>query len=398
MTLADLHIPYTLPAVLLLTAFFLKLPTFVRFWRVPDVRSTTLLLLLAAGVFVSVPPASIAAINRVTGVPNLAAPWVYSLLTAFCGSCLTMIITWREEPSPKRRRRVRLVWSIYLGIIVALWATFVLADTSVERIYDLDTYYANTPFMREHILLYLVAHMVSALVAAYMIWTWLGRVSAPWLRAGLMCLQMGYASGLVFDVTKLAAVGARWTDTNWDKLSTHLAPPFALFDAILVAIGFIIPQAGPYLQERRRTAVEYKTLYPLWRTLRSLDPAPARVRMGPLSPMDVRLLVLRNGIRDGLLRLLPYLDEDRRRHAHRLALAAGHTDAQATALAAAADITAAVNAFHASPISPEDSEDATHASSDLLDLAPISLALRDRATVDAIRRQAATTERAASLE
>ncbi|CAM5320483.1 hypothetical protein SGRIM128S_01975 [Streptomyces griseomycini] len=80
-----------------------------------------------------------------------------------------MIMRWREEPSHRRRRRMRRVYAIYAGVIAALWGTFLLAEAPVARIYDLDTYYATTPWMREHILLYLVAHMVSSLVAASML-------------------------------------------------------------------------------------------------------------------------------------------------------------------------------------------------------------------------------------
>ncbi|MGW4227560.1 hypothetical protein ACWEG1_29340 [Streptomyces bauhiniae] len=57
-------------------ALALKAPTFLRAWQDSDVRATTLLLLLAAAVFVSVPPAVIHRVNTVTGVPNLAAAWV----------------------------------------------------------------------------------------------------------------------------------------------------------------------------------------------------------------------------------------------------------------------------------------------------------------------------------
>ncbi len=44
---------------------------------------------------------------------------------------------------------MRGVVSVYAGVIVALWVLFALADVPVERLRDLDTYYANTPFMRE---------------------------------------------------------------------------------------------------------------------------------------------------------------------------------------------------------------------------------------------------------
>jgi hypothetical protein len=304
--LNDLHLPYALPTALLLGGLSVKFPTFLRAWRAPDVRATWLVLMWASAVFLSVAPASIHKINTVTGVPNIAAPWVYSLLTAFCGACLTMIITWREEPSPRRQSRVRLVWVTYTSIIVALWTTFLLADVPTERIYDLDTYYANTPWMREHILLYLLAYMVSTLVSAWMIWTWISKVRAKCLKAGLVFLQAGYAFGLVFDFTKLVAIGARWAGTDWDFLSVKVAPPFAILGATLVATGFILPVVGPFLQKWPREQATYWILVPLSRAIRGVAPSSAKARVGRFAPLDLRLMQRQQHIHDGLLRLAPY--------------------------------------------------------------------------------------------
>ncbi|MFD8913314.1 MAB_1171c family putative transporter [Streptomyces sp. NPDC059575] len=337
-------IPYAVPAVLLALALALKTPTFVRAWKDPDVRATTLLLLLAAAVFVSVSPAGIHGINTATGVPNIAAPWVYSLLTAFCGSCLAMVVTWRDEPSPRRGRTIRRIWLIYTGIVVALWITFLLADVPDERVHDLDTYYACEPWMRWHILLYLLAHMVSALVAAYLIRTWISRVRDAWLKAGLVFLQAGYAFGLVFDIAKFAAVGARWTGTDWDWLSTRLAPPFAILDATLVGIGFIVPQAGPFLEKWTRDRISFHRLRPLESALRVVGPSAAPARVGRLAPLDLKLLQRRQRIHDGLLRLAPLLDEDVWQRSYDVARAAGHDERTALGVAGAVTVRAALTA------------------------------------------------------
>ncbi|WCN05063.1 MAB_1171c family putative transporter [Streptomyces sp. M92] len=394
MSLSSLHIPYALPAVLLILALSLKTPTFVRAWKDPDVRATSLLLLLASAVFLSVAPASIHQINTVTGVPNIAAPWVYSLLTAFCGSCLTMVITWRDEPSPRRRARIRRIWLIYTGIVVALWATYLLADVPAERIYDLDTYYATEPWMREHILLYLAAHMVSALVAAYMIWKWISKVTDAWLKAGLVFLQAGYAFGLVFDVAKLAAVGARWAGVNWDWLSTRLAPPFAILDASLVGIGFILPQGGPFLQKWIRDQRTYRRLRPLARAIRRVAPSAARARVGRFAPLDLRLLQRQQRIHDGLLRLAPHVDAELLRCAFDEARAAGHRDERARGIAGAIAVRAALEAFLTPAADADDDRAASSARIDsgLDDIEAIARAFRQPRTVDAIRQRVVTTE------
>lgn len=396
MSLTSFHIPYTLPIVLLILALSLKTPTFVRAWKDPDVRATTLLLLLASTVFLSVAPASIHRINTMTGVPNIAAPWVYSLLTAFCASCLTMVITWRDQPSPRRSTRIRRIWLIYLGIIFGLWVTFLLADAPSERIYDLDTFYASEPWMREHILLYLGAHMVSALVAAYMIWKWIPKVRGAWLKAGLVFLQAGYAFGLVFDVAKLVAIGARWAGGNLDWLSTKVAPPFAILDASLVGIGFILPQGGPFLQKWVRDQLTYRRLRPLARALRTVAPPAARARIGRFAPLDLRLLQRQQRIHDALLRLAPFLDAVLHQWAYEEARTAGHRSEHARGIAGAIAIRAAVDASTAPPSGEGQkggrSAEAAGMPTDLLDLEAIARAFQRPRTVETVRQRAALRE------
>ncbi|MER6348733.1 MAB_1171c family putative transporter [Streptomyces sp. NPDC001595] len=343
-TRAISHLPYALPTVLLLAGLGAKLPTFLRSWRNPDVRATWFVLLWASGVFLSVAPSSIHRINAVTGVPNIAAPWIYSLLAGFCGACLAMIITWREEPSDRRRRRIRWVWLIHAGIITALWVTFLLAEVPEERIYDLDTYYATTPWMREHILLYLLEYLTSTVVSAWMIWTWISQVGARWLKTGLVFLQAGYAFGVVFAVAKLTAVGARWTGRDWDTLSVDVAPPFAILGATLVAVGFLLPLVGPFLQTWPREQNCHWALRPLARLMDAVGPSAARARVGRFAPLDLRLMQRRQHIHDGLLRLAPYVDHDLYRRAHQEA-AARHGTVRARGLAGAVTIQAAVGSF-----------------------------------------------------
>lgn len=306
--MTNLHLPYIVPTVLLAIALVLKAPTFLRASRDPDVRATVLLLACGTAVFVVITPDTIQALNVATGIPNIAAPMAYSLLTVFCGINLTMVMRWREPPSPRRRRRMITVSWIHAGIVAALWLTFLMADVPVARIYDLDTYYATTPWMQEHILLYLLNHAVSVIVAAYMLWTWFSQVTERWLKTGVIVLQLGFALGLLFDTTKLIAIVARWTGNNLDFLSTKVAPQFAFVEAILVAIGFIAPQAGPFLETWSRNQAAYRRLHPLWRTLRETKAAAATASFGLWTPLELRLMQRQQRIHDALRVLGPYFD------------------------------------------------------------------------------------------
>ncbi|MGW2426192.1 MAB_1171c family putative transporter [Streptomyces sp. NPDC001709] len=327
-----------------MTALVLKSPTIIRSWKDPNARATWFVLLFALAVFISV--THIHKINVITGVPNFAGPWTYSMITAFCGACLTMIITWREEPSSRRRRRIRWVWAIYAGVIAALWMTFLMADVPVERDYDLDTYYANTAWMREHVLLYLLGYLISTLVSAWMIWTWISHVSSRWLKAGLVCLQVGHALGLVFDAAKLIAIGARWAGTNWDYLNVSVAPAFAILGGSLIAVGFLLPVCGPFLQTWPREQATYWTLHPLARAIRRVAPSAAKARVGRFAPLDLRLMQRRQHIQDGLLRLAPYYDQDLYQRAYEAAATShSHSQSKARRLAGAVAIRAALHAY-----------------------------------------------------
>jgi hypothetical protein len=384
------YVPFWIPAAVLAAALVIKLPTIVRLWRDPLLRAVAGLLLLACAVFVFCAPATIAWVNRLTGVPNISAPWCYSLLTAFCGSCLVLIITWRSGLTvglPATRRAVRWVVTVYLGVIAALWVLFALADVPVERVRDLDTYYARTPFMREEILLYLGAHCVACLITSRLIWNWVRADGLDvWLRGGLQLLGVGYVLNLIFDVCKLTAVAARWCGRNVDWLSTNLAPPVAALSAILIAVGFILPHAGQYLDDRWRVHLAHRELRPLYDLMRTASGGgvPFVLRATP----ELRLIRRETFIRDVLLPLARHLDAGLADRAHRVALARGHAPDEARAIAAAVAITDAVAARGSRP-EPPDTDHSPDPTTLLKEIGAVSRALRRPDEIEAVRARAA---------
>ncbi|CAM5692998.1 MAB_1171c family putative transporter [Streptomyces fumanus] len=377
-----------IPATVLAAALAIKLPTIIRFRADPMLRAVGGLLLLACAVFVFVAPSTIARVNRLTGVPNISAPWVYSLLTAFCASCLLLIIAWRgglSDRSAATRRATRWVVAAYSGVIVALWVLFALADAPVERLRDLDTYYATTPFLREMILLYLLAHTTAALITSRLIRNWIRTDGLDaWLRWGLKFLGAGYAMNLVFDAAKLTAVGARWSGHDLDRLNTDVAPAAACASAVLIAVGFILPHAGQYLCERRRLRQAHRELRPLYALMRSVGGDRVRfvLRAGP----ELRLTRRETFIRDTLLPLARGLDEELRRRCHAAALALGHPPERARALAAAVAVLDAVEAGRTgSGGGGADEPDTTEL---LREIGAVSRALRRPDDIRAVRHRA----------
>ncbi|MEV5434608.1 DUF6545 domain-containing protein [Streptomyces sp. NPDC052682] len=375
-----------IPAGVLAAALAIKLPTIIRLWKDPLLRAVGGLLLLACAVVVFVAPSTIARVNRITGVPNISAPWVYSLLTAFGGSCLLLITAWRHGPSHQSaatRRTRRWVICAYSGVIAALWVLFALADAPVERLRDLDTYYATTPYMREMIVLYLLAHATAALVTVKVILNWIRADGLDaWLRWGLKFLGAGQALNLVFAAVKLTAVVARWTGHDLDWINLNVAPLAAGLAAVLVAVGFILPHAGQYLHGRWRIRHAHRELRPLYLLMRTVHGGgvPFLLRASP----ELRLTHRETFIRDALLPMSRRLDEDLRRRSYDAARALGHPPERARALAAAVAILDAVDAGPR----PERTDDPD--TTELLrEIAAVSRALRHPDALRAVRTRAA---------
>ena len=382
-----------IPAGVLTAALVIKLPTIVRLWSDPLLRAVGGVLLIACAVFVFVAPSTIARVNRITGVPNISAPWVYSLLTAFCGSCLLLIIAWRNGLSDRSAPTVRAVrWVVAgsLGVITTLWVLFALADAPVERLRDLDTYYANTPYMREMIMLYLLAQALATVITSGLIWNWVRTDGLDaWLRWGLKFLGVGYAAQLSFYAVKLPAVAARWTGHDLDWLSTAVAPPLACLSALLIAVGFILPHAGQYLHERWRVRLAHHRLRPLYLLMRTVNGSGVSfvLRATP----ELRLIRRETFIRDVLLPLARHIDEDHRRRTYEAALTLGHEPGRAGALASAVAIQDAVGARRWSTDADTAHDPDT---TDLLrDIATVSGALRHPDELLAVRTRAAETDR-----
>ncbi|MGJ3559454.1 MAB_1171c family putative transporter [Streptomyces sp. INA 01156] len=259
---------YYLPAIALGIAFVVKLPALRRGWRDPLVRSAHFLLFTAGVCFFFAAPPTIVTVNDLTGIPNFSGPLVYSIMCAFSCACLVLIVNWRGGPPETIRRHSRRWIAGYTAVIVALPVFFALGDAPVERLRDLDTYYATTPFLREMIVTYLVAHITSAAVTTALCLSWARQVQR-WLRAGLVVLVIGFVLNLVFGIAKLSAVIGRWSGRDWDALSTTVAPPIVAAGGLIVTFGFLLPLLGPQISGLVRCWVNYARLGALWRLLRT---------------------------------------------------------------------------------------------------------------------------------
>jgi hypothetical protein len=341
-------ITFVIPAVLGGLAFLFRLPGLLRNPRDPLLRSVAALLLTACAVFFFASIPVIAAVNDLTGIANFSGPVVYSVLTAYSGSCLVLLINWRGGPRDQVRSATRLCLVIYSTVCVAVFVLFFLAGPTEERLRDLDTHFATTPFMREMIVLYLVAHSVSAVVISALCWRWSREVSGV-MRTGLFLMVGGFTLTLVYDALKFAAVGARWTGHNWDTLSTDIARPIAAAGAPLIAIGFGYPLVAQRLQSIVTDWRHYRQLGPLWQATRPLTNVDRVGTLAPWTSPGMRRLQRERDIHDALLTLNPYFDLNVRAEAHENAIAVGKSPTDADAAADAAMIHAALQALADDP-------------------------------------------------
>ncbi|MFF3323700.1 MAB_1171c family putative transporter [Streptomyces sp. NPDC002889] len=330
-----------IPAVVLIAALAIKLPSLRRTWHEPLMRSVCALLLVGCAVLFLAAPPTIAAVNDLTGVTNFSAPLVYCVLTAFSGSCIVLIINWRGGPPEQVRRSSRACMGAYACVSVAIVVLFALGEAPVERLRDLDTYYANTPFIREMIMMYLVAHAVGGVVLTSLCWRWLRQVDGS-LRTGLGLIVLGGSLDVGYLGTKFIAVFARWTGRDWDYLSTYVAPPLASAAALMVGLGFILPLVGQRASSVWRAFLRYRHLRPLWLELQgSVQSTSATMKIAWWSPIGLRLTHREAAIHDGLLSIAPFLSEAVRDHVRATAISQGHPRRTAEVMAEAAMIASA---------------------------------------------------------
>ncbi len=317
-----------------------RAPDLLRHRRDPYLRALCAVLGLAGLCFLLGAPPTVGAVNRLGGVPNLAAPLTYAAITGYCAASQVLVVHWRGGPQVRRTARR---WTLaYAVVLVGIAVTFALGDAPVERRTDLDTYYATTPYIAEMIVLYLLAHLTAAAVTAVSSLRWARRVRGG-LRAGLTLLGTGALCGAGYSVAKLVAVAARWTGRDWSALGTTVSPAAAGLGALLTVVGVLVPLAAPRVAKARRARRAYARLGPLERTLDDLLTRRAlRLPRPRFASPATRLMWRQTSIHNALGALAAYFDAERYERVHAGVLAATGDAARAEAAAWAEVITEAV--------------------------------------------------------
>ncbi|MEV7858981.1 MAB_1171c family putative transporter [Streptomyces hirsutus] len=311
-----------------------RAPDLLRHRRDPYLRSICAVLGLAGLCFFLGAPPTVGAINRLGGVPNLAAPLTYAAIIAYGAASQVLVVHWRGGPGVRRTARRWIL--AYTGVLAGVAVTFALGDAPVERRTDLDTYYATTPYLAQMIVLYLVAHLIAVTVTAVTSLRWARRVRGG-LRAGLTLMGVGALCGTGYSVAKLVAVVARWSGRDWAALGTAVSPAAAGLGALLTVVGVLVPLITPRVARWGRARRTYARLEPLERALDDLLVRRTLRLPRPRLASPAALLVWRQtSIHNALSHLDAYFDRDLfdRTRAFALRTAADPAWAEAAAWAA----------------------------------------------------------------
>ncbi|MEU9391922.1 DUF6545 domain-containing protein [Streptomyces sp. NPDC048324] len=347
--------------------------------RTPLTVPTRATAFLGAVCFICAAPATLAAVNSATGIPNFGAPLTYSVISAFSCSLIILLIYWRGGPRDRIRRMVRLSIAVYSALIVTIIVLFFLADADTERLRDLDTYYANTPYMREMIVLYLLGHLASTIVLSVVCLKWIRGEVTGLLRVGLRLILAGLLLDVLgFELTKVTAVVARWYGYDLDFLSTTVAPPAVSLGALIYSAGFVLPRLVSAASEKQSLA-NYRALMPLWTALKDITSTPRtepRRRLWRQLP-SIRLYLLEAQIHDALLDLTAHFDQGVGEAARGAALEAGKSQDEARVAAEKAMIVDAILRASGRTTGAADPPDEFRLTVDLAELALAVSPLRD---------------------
>ncbi|WP_369388985.1 MAB_1171c family putative transporter [Streptomyces sp. CG1] len=319
-----------------------KAPDLARHWRDPYLRAICAVLALAGLCFLLGAPPTVGAVNRLSGIPNLAAPLTYASITAYSAASQLLVVYWRG--GPRVHRTARRWIAAYALVLIGIAVMFALGDAPVERRTDLDTYYATTPFLAEMIVLYLAGHLAAAGVTAVSSLRWARQVDGR-LRVGLIMLGTGALCSAGYSVSKLTAVIARWCGADWSRLGTTVSPVAAGLGALLTVTGILIPLAWPLVTEWQRSRRAYARLKPLESELDELlTRRSLRLPRPRWATPATRLVWLQTSIHNALGHLAAYIDRGLYEQVRESALRETGDAAHAESVAWAAVVTAAVEA------------------------------------------------------
>ncbi|GAA2718745.1 MULTISPECIES: MAB_1171c family putative transporter [Streptomyces] len=301
-----------------------------------DPRDPALLALCAVfalsgmSFFVSLPPVWVQ-VDRITGVPNMAA-----VLAQCCVLSLVfgqqVVLTYWARPPEEARRVARWQLGACAAAVAALITLFCLLTPTDQRVKDFTLYYVHDPYYVAYLSLYIAVYLVGEANVCRVCRRYAKVAGRTWLRRGLrvtaagafICLgygavRAGNVLGTVFHFDLRA-----WEDVAW--LCGDVGSALTLVGWTLPGWGPRVAAVGNWLRAYHR----HRRLYPLWAALHGAVPTIAltpprgaladRLAFGQLEFRLYRRVI---EIRDGQLALRAFAGPEDEERAGREGRAAG---------------------------------------------------------------------------
>jgi hypothetical protein len=329
-------------------------------------------LALLASTFTVSSPAVWRWLDRVTGVPNIAALWAHLCVVGFSGT-VQLLLLWWVNPAGEAGRRARVRLAFLATAAVAMVVLFLASGPTEPRAGEFVATYVSRPVFAVYILVYLVAFGLGLIDVVRLCWPYARVSGRSWLRRGLRTTAIGAMVGLVYCGIRISSViGAQAgaDPRRWEPI----APVASCLGAFLVILGLTMPAWGPRLSQVRgwvRRRQQYRQLQPLWVDLHRLMPEIALEPpvAAPLGTLDRRLYRRVIELYDGWLALRPYLDEAAAGRARRLGTQVGLREEELAAVVDAARLRGAVRAYARGARGPGETEAAPDRPDEAADLA-----------------------------
>ena len=316
--------------------------------RDPALLALVVAFAVKGAAFLLATPRVARAVDRRVGVDDLAALGIHLLGgVAFGAAVLVVLVYWAHNPDEAwRRARWRLgVAALVMATMFSLWLAAGTATQPRSNHYLVQN--AHRPLVAIYLLLYVTTLLVALGEIARLCLKYAGPAGRPWLRRGLRVTAVGalvHSVNFLSRAFSIVAIQLGMDPLEWEWLilvGTGVGVP-------LMVAGLTMPSWGPHLSHLRRWWGNYRTywrLYPLWRDLcRASPPIAMQPRARSVTDLNYRLYRRVIEIRDGFLALRSYQSPEVRRQALRSGRAVGLTGDELEAVAAAAQLRAALRA------------------------------------------------------
>ncbi|RLK58283.1 MAB_1171c family putative transporter [Actinokineospora cianjurensis] len=300
---------YPLCAGIAWVSLLFKLPALARGDRGPAAVAVGFFYLFMGLTFTISDPRVWAALDRATGVPNLALLLSQGSVIGVAASQLAALTFWDREPERARPVVRRQIWG-FAAVLASMAVLFTLADLTEEDTTTAAVRFAGHGLYSVYLMLYVTAFAVTEYLIVVRCLRYARAVDGAWLSRGLRLAAIGAVGGLAYVLARYADVVAAplGLDPQRWEIVARLG---AGLGGICTLIGWSLPGWGPQVGRVRagwRDRRSYRALYPLWSALMTANPALALDReAGRRAGRDLNFRLHRRviEIQDGLRWLNP---------------------------------------------------------------------------------------------